>query len=331
MKKALVIGIDDYPGHPLRSCVHDAGKVAELLWANGDGSPNFDVDLITSERGDVTNLGLEEAISRFFRSETPVETAVVYFAGHGIINPLTDEGYILGIDSRKGALGFPLTVLLSLANAAYPTIASSLIILDCCHAGFAGEITGAATAHASVIGKGVTILTACNTDQKAIEAGEQGVFTKLLLDALQGGCADVRGNITPAAVYTHIDQALGAKDQRPLYKANVHRFVTLRQVVPRIPHEVLRRLPLYFPQAEYIFALDPSYEPDRQSIADPGNYPPADAAHVRIFKHLQMYARQGLVEPVDAEAMFWAAMNSTGCTLTAMGRHYHRLALKKKL
>ncbi len=33
----------------------------------------------------------------------------------------------------------------------------------------------------------------------------------------------------------------------------------IREVGPKIPLEVLRRLPEYFPQAAYIFPLDPSF------------------------------------------------------------------------
>lgn len=42
-KKALIIGIDDYPGSPLHGCVKDAEEIAGLLEDNGDGSPNFEV------------------------------------------------------------------------------------------------------------------------------------------------------------------------------------------------------------------------------------------------------------------------------------------------
>ena len=44
--------------------------------------------------------------------------------------------------------------------------------------------------------------------------------------------SDVIGRITPASVYALIDQTLGAWGQRPLYKANVQSFVTLREVPP---------------------------------------------------------------------------------------------------
>jgi hypothetical protein len=163
-----------------------------------------------------------------------------------------------------------------------------------------------------------------------VENGHHGVFTHLLLDALQGGCADVRGNITPAAVYTHIDQALATYEQRPLYKANVHRFVTLRKVIPAIPPDVLDRLAVHFPDPDFVYDLDPSFEPDRQNVAAALQDIPVDPGHAAAFKELQMYNRQGLVVPVDADAMFFAAIHSKACKLTPMGKHYQRLAARKR-
>lgn len=335
MKKALVIGIDNYPGRRLQCCVQDATDVAAMLRNHGGesptelGAPNFDVTLMTSANGsDVTNWGIEQAISEFFASSTRVETAVLYFAGHGVINPKTDTGYIVGIDGRQGAHGMRLSEVLALANQA-AAIESSVIILDCCHAGHMGASPGASTGAASAVGKGVTILTSCNEDQKSIEAGEHGVFTELLLDALGGSCADVRGYITPAAVYTHIDQALGAHEQRPLYKVNAERFVTLRHVEPTIPPRVLRRISEHFPHSEMVYALSPSCERHRsaESLAEI----PVDEKKANDFAELQMYNREGLVVPVGTKHMYFAAMESMGCKLTAMGKHYRRLAATNKL
>lgn len=153
----------------------------------------------------------------------------------------------------------------------------------------------------------------------------------MLLDGLRGGCADIRGNVTPAALYAHIDQTLGADAQRPLYKANVQQFVTLRQVEPKIPHDVLLNLPVYFPDPDMVYPLDPSYEPDRKSVAEEFKDLPVNDEHTAIFKQLQMCSRQGLIEPVHASAMFFAAMKSTGCKLKPIGKHYRRLAQLDKI
>jgi hypothetical protein len=328
MKKALVIGIDDYAAAPLSGCVNDATAVAQLLESNGDGSPNFSVKTVTSNDSPVTSALLSQVVSELFHGDA--ETAVLYFAGHGIINPDTNAGYIVSQNGQKGGWGLALSEILDLANRAHPRIKSSVIILDCCHSGYAGEVAGLPGTNASIISTGVTILTATAREGTAAEGQRHGVFTEILLDGLAGGCADICGNITPAALYSHVDQTLGPWEQRPIYKANVQTFVTLRQVAPKVPREVLRRLPTYFPDPTTIYRLDPSYEEDRSNATDLAHIP-VDPDNARVFKELQRCNRHGLVIPVDAEHMYYAAINSTGCRLTAIGAHYRNLAAMKRI
>lgn len=327
MRRALIIGIDKYPNSPLYGCENDAASVASILEKNGDGSPNFDVRLITSDNTPdpgVTSEVIQTALGELFSGDA--ETVLFYFAGHGLIDPITNSGFIVSQDGKKASWGISLADLLDMANKASPRIKSTVIILDSCNSGYAGEAAGLSSSQISAIGNGVTILTACHREQTAAEDNGQGVFTGILLDGLSGGSADVLGRITPAAVYSHIDQTLGSWEQRPIYKANVQTFVTLRQIAPKISPEVLRRLPIYFKSATDHFALDPSYEPDRQNIPEHLRKLPVDEDHVRIFKELQLCNRHGLIVPVDAEHMYYAAIESKACKLTALGAHYRKLA-----
>lgn len=324
MRRALVIGIDAYPTAPLHGCVNDAESIARLLERNGDGSPNFSVKLLTSDTDQVDAARLNQAVASLFVAEA--DTVVLFFAGHGIIHPDTNAGYLVAQNGQPGAWGMSLSEVLDLANLAHPKITSTVIILDSCHSGYVGEVAGLGGQTISAIGNGVTILTACHRNGTAGEVGGAGLFTQILLDALEGGASDICGRVTPAALYSHVDQTLGAWEQRPIYKANVQSFITLRQVTPKVPLEILRRLPVYFPEPAYQFPLDPSYEPDRQNIPEHLRHLPVDEEHARIFKDLQMCNRHGLVMPVDAEHMYYAAINSTACRLTAMGAHYRKLA-----
>ena len=45
MRKALVVGVDDYEQCPLYGCCNDADDIANILSRNEDGSPNFSVRL----------------------------------------------------------------------------------------------------------------------------------------------------------------------------------------------------------------------------------------------------------------------------------------------
>lgn len=328
MKRALVIGIDDYPTAPLQGCVNDATAISQLLGFNGDGSPNFSVRTLTSNDADVSSAAMYQAISELFKGDA--ETALFYFAGHGIINPDTNAGYIVSQDGRKGSWGVSLSEILEMANRAHPRIRSSVIILDSCHSGYAGEVAGLNTTNTSAIATGVTILTASHREGEAAGGQRHGVFTEILLDGLAGGCSDICGNITPASLYSHVDQTLGPWEQRPIYKANVQTFMTLRQVAPKVPPEVLRRLPTYFPDRSSVYALDPSYEEDRRNAPELDHIP-VDPDHARVFKELQRCNRHGLIVPVGTEHMYYAAIMSKGCKLTALGAHYRKLAEMRRL
>jgi hypothetical protein len=328
MKRALVIGIDDYDSYPLSGCVNDAVAIGTVLESAGNGDPNFSVKIVTSRDCEVTAEILHDEVERLFAGDA--ETVLLYFAGHGIINRETNTGYVVAQDGRRGAWGMSLSEILALANKAYPHIKSSVIILDSCHSGYVGEVAGLANENVSVIGTGVTILTASHRDGAAAEGVKHGLFTEIILDGLRGAASDILGNITPAALYTLVDQTLGPwGGQRPIYKANVQTFVTLRQVQPKIPKEFLRRLPVLFPDETSELKLDPSYEPARDNVPPDIMEIPVNEEHVATFKGLQACNRNGLVVPVGTEHMYYAAIESRSCRLTAIGAHYRKLAEQK--
>ncbi len=172
-------------------------------------------------------------------------------------------------------------------------------------------------------------MTASTEDQYATEENGRGVFTTLFVDALNGSAANLAGDITPGSVYAHIDQSLGAWEQRPVFKTNVKQFVSLRKVSPPIPISDLRRITEFFPSPGFEFPLDPTYEPERKG-RNPG-MPPPNPENTRVFAVLQRYNRLNLLVPVDAPHMWNAAMESKACRLTALGEHYRRLVDKNRI
>jgi hypothetical protein len=206
-----------------------------------------------------------------------------------------------------------------------------VIILDSCQSGAAGDVQVLGNTDVAAVGTGVTILTACRRDGVAAEEDGHGLFTSLLCEGLQGTSSDVIGRITPASIYSLIDQTLGDWEQRPLYKANVQNFVTLREVEPKVSLETLRLLPDYFPDAADVFKLDPSCEPDRGEETARLAHIPVDKTRERQYRQMQNLNRHGLVVPVDQPHMWHAAVHSTGCRLTALGAHYRRLAKDERI
>ncbi|KAA2223897.1 caspase family protein [Chryseobacterium sediminis] len=315
MKKALVIGINNYPTAPLRGAVNDAKVISKLLKINGNDSTNFEV---LSAYDIPTRSQLLNQIVDFFN--VSCDMALLYFAGHGYVNEL--GGFIVTPDHKKYDEGIAMHDILNLANGA--NIRNKIIILDCCKSGHFGN----STVNGSVmeIKTGTTILTASREDEPAKEINGHGVFTNLVIEGLKGGAADIRGHISPGGLYAYIDQALGAHEQRPVFKTNVTEFVELRNVVPQVPLKILRRLTKYFDSPSENFKLDPSFE-DTNTHDIPHNViePHADKKNVSIFKDLQKLESVGLIVPVDEEHMYYAAMRSKACRLTSLGHHYWRL------
>lgn len=322
MRKALVIGINNYPSAPLKGCINDASAFGSIVETNGNGSPNFDVRLVTNVS---TKAELKGLIRDLFSGNC--DTALLYFSGHGFLNDL--GGYIVTPDYQPNDEGVSMDEILTLANESGAK--DRVIILDCCHSGAFGspKNTGSKSTH---IAEGVSILTASKDDESAVEINGHGLFTNLLLDALQGGASDLRGHITPGSIYAYIDQALGPWEQRPVFKTNISRFTSLRTVVPQVPIEVLRKLIEYFPTATQQFNLDPSFEITNDTNIEHNVVEPyAKKENVSVFKDLQKLESVGLIVPVDEQHMYFAAMNSKSCRLTALGYHYWRLVKDKRI
>lgn len=325
MRKALVVGIDYYTNvSPLYGCVNDSFAVKAMLDRHADGSVNFGVKHLTST-GPTDPVGrdeLRQAIGSLFSGDG--EVSLLYFAGHGHIE--TTGGYLCSSDVKTGNDGVPLAEVMTMANQS--KIQNRVIILDSCHSGVAGG--SALQQKVAEISDGVTILTASTAEQYATEENGAGVFTSLLVDALGGAAANLVGDVTPGGIYAHVDQSLGPWAQRPVFKTNVTRFVSLRKVQPLLELVELRRISEFFPTSGFQFQLDPSYEPERHEswATNPQGIPAPNPDHNTIFKILQKYNRVGLAVPESAPHMWHAAMESKTVRLTALGEHYRSLAAK---
>ena len=324
MRLALIVGINYYDHvSRLYGCANDANTVKSVLERHGDGAINFDCRLLsaTDLKTRVDRSELKDHVAWLFKQDA--EIALFYFAGHGHIE--TTGGYLLTTDASRGDEGVSLSDIVTMANQSSAT--NKVILLDSCHSGIAGaQPTYRDT---STLVEGLTILTASTSDQYATEENGRGVFTTLLVDALNGSAANLTGDVTPGSVYAHIDQSLGGWEQRPVFKANVKQFVSLRRASPAIPIKELRRIGELFPQNRTEYELDPTFEPEQ--AGRPEGAPGPIEHNTEIFSILQTYNRVGLLVPVAAPHMWQAAMQSKSCRLTELGEHYRRLALRGRI
>ena len=319
MRRALCIGIDEYSVGNLQGCVNDARRVAEVLATHHDGSPNFDCRTLTAPIGSGVAIGtrvsLRKAIDELFRSKADV--ALLHFSGHGTVNNL--DGYLVTQDAKKYDEGVAMGEVLKWANESKAS--EVVILLDCCFSGGLGNAPAIDNSKA-ILREGVSILTASRADQPSVEVEGGGVFTSLVVDALSGGAADVLGAVTAPSVYAYVEAALGAWDQRPLFKSHVSQLVPLRHCPPPVDRALLRKLLSLFKLPAEDFPLDPTYE--RSS-------PTPDPTKVAVFRELQSLSRVHLVVPCEVLHMYDAAMQSKACRLTPSGRYYWRLASNNRI
>ena len=320
-RKALVIGIDNYPQSPLQCCVNDAKEIAELLKTNGDDSKNFDV---LTEYDIQSKDEMSELIQFLFKGDD--EVALLYFAGHGDIK--NGGEYLCTPDYTPNFPGVKLSDILTwVINS---KCKNKIIILDSCHSGGMGN--NPLRADCAELVNGTTFLSACKDTQCSVEYNGHGVFTNLLIGALKGGASDLLGNITLGAIYAYIDKALNRWEQRPVFKTNVQEFIPLRKVNAPIATKDLKALKDLFTTPEMEYQLDPSFEfTNSPEIQHSYIKPYAIQENVDKLKLLQKLERVGLVEPVDTAHMYFAAMESKSCRLTPHGQYYLTLAQNERI
>lgn len=321
MKKALCVGINKYNVSPLNCCINDAIEVCSLLSKHEDDTPNYETRLVK----DIENIScFKDMISKAFTDEC--ESIVFYYSGHGYVNEY--GGYLVTPDIKQYNEGVSMAEIMNIVNKSKSK--NKIIILDCCNSGNMASLTE--DQNTSIIKDGVTILTSSLQNQASVEKDNHGLFTKLLINALKGEAADICGDITPGSIYSYIDKSLGAWEQRPMFKTNISKFISLRKVKPQVPANIIRNITKYFNDSNDLYRLDPSYEYTNSNneihlVCEP--YAKKD--NVVIFKELQKLQSIGLVKPVNTEYMYFAAMESKECELTPLGKHYWNLVKRNKI
>ena len=143
-RKALVVGISEYDHlRALPACLKDAASMAQVLANNkdegdGPGTLNYDVTVWpgrTTEGARITRGELRGAMEKLFASDDEV---LFHFSGHGYL--AASGGFICTTDASRNDYGISMGEIGAMA-AASPA-RNILVILDCCHAGAAGDAPG---------------------------------------------------------------------------------------------------------------------------------------------------------------------------------------------
>jgi uncharacterized caspase-like protein len=146
-REALVVGINFYNRTGLDSLKipsEDAAEIARILAEEGDFSVRQLPEVVkdgairVGQQGGVTQKELNDALKQLFRKgKNAPDTALFYFAGHGILSEdgLVPEGYLVTSDANpaEGKWGLSLKQLRELLEGS--AVRQQLIWLDCCHSG----------------------------------------------------------------------------------------------------------------------------------------------------------------------------------------------------
>lgn len=320
MRKALCVGINDYQYiKNLYGCVNDAREVKKVLERNGDGKRNFNVKLMCASDGKshISRNMLRDAVEELFHGES--EVAVFYYSGHGSFDSL--GGYLCTSEVSRPDEGLSLNELMGFVGQS--SARNKVVILDSCFSGLVGNPVS--MQNYAMLQKGTTLLAACGEKEYATEENGHGTFTSLMVEALYGGAMNLLGEVSPGSVYSYIDRSLGAWDPRPVFKANISEFVSLRSNTPPIDLQDLWKITEIFQTPDQEFLLDPTYESDKHE-ADTKEI---NKEHEAVFALLQKYVQLNLVTPVGENYMYYAAIHRKSCKLTVQGRHYWNLVKKE--
>lgn len=315
-KRALLVGINDYDHVTgLKGCVADAQAMADVLARNGDDSVNFECRLLTSPgQQSVTRAALRQQWRELFQDFHG--DVLFYFSGHG--TQTETGGYLVTQEGKPDDPGLAMQDVADMANKS--PASTVLLILDCCFSGATGNppsFQGFSLENLALLRQGVTIIASSRPTEVSMEVGGHGVFTKLVVGALKGGAANVRGQVSAASIYAYAEAALGAWDQRPVYKSHAAHLAPVRLCEPTVPDALLREMSTFFPTETHEYQLDPSYEETEKDHATPEK--------VAIFKKLKKLQIAGLLRPKEGDDLYWAALRSEHIVLTDLGQFYLHL------
>ena len=219
---ALVIGINDYhaPLPPLKTAVDDGRAVGKML----EQSYGFKVQYLLN--ADATRFNILDALAKYEDTLQTSDNLVIYFAGHGYLDPKTKRAYWMPYDANS-TLSPNRIISDELMNEVSDAPARHvLVISDSCYSGDlantrgpGSEISaGTPAGIARMLGRKSRNLMASGGEEAVSDAGVDGhsVFAGVLLRAL---AENVNPMFTASSLFygTIKDSVVGNSMQTPEY------------------------------------------------------------------------------------------------------------------
>ncbi|MCW5752449.1 MAG: caspase family protein [Alphaproteobacteria bacterium] len=185
---ALVIGVNDYQRMPkLKSAVNDASAVADTLRRDFGFATEL---LLNPRRADILL-----ALDRYRRELTPDDNLLVYFAGHGVLDHDSDQGFWLPVEADREVQvdWIPLQSVIGTMRAMLAK--HVMVVSDSCFSGMLARSAGPGLPQGGdralhlkrLSEKRVRTAMTSGGLEPVLDAGGQGhsVFTRAFLEALR--------------------------------------------------------------------------------------------------------------------------------------------------
>lgn len=225
----LLVGVNDYQdiGLPsLRYPALDCQGLEQSLIKATEGFPNKEI-VVHHDFASKTPIlkNIRESLKKIVFYSQPDDSIMLYFSGHGMLDPSTQEAVLCFSDTNQNNLlntGLPMQELVEILSKS--PAKQQLLCLDTCHSGDMALLGSGGSRDAetplsnstpqlmSVLrqrasqSKGFCALLSCDRGQKSWEFPElgHGVFTYYLMQGLSGEAADTTGFIDADGLYKYV-------------------------------------------------------------------------------------------------------------------------------
>lgn len=202
---AVVVGVDRFKQRTvsrLNYAANDARSVAKALVPLG--FPEKNITMLLNEQA--TRSEIERVLSSAIRRAAgPNDRLVIFFATHGVTLSLPgggEEGYLLPHDGDPDDLPFTALAMQQLKQIGQRIAAKHILIaVDACYGGLSLLRAQAPSVvdrrYLELVGRSrvMQVLTAGRRDEPVIEDRGHGVFTRALLDGLEGHADENRDGL----------------------------------------------------------------------------------------------------------------------------------------
>ncbi len=228
----LLVGVNEYLDTSLPSLRYpalDCQGLEKALFKATAGFPNKEVIVHHDFAAQPPSLErIRSSLQKIVSQSQPQDSILLYFSGHGVVEPNTQQAVLCFPETRKDDLlnsGLGMQELVQILGASSAN--QQLVCLDTCHSGDmnllrqnGGNRDGSMPStianptpqlmdvlrQRAAQSKGFCALLSCDKGQQSWEFPElgHGVFTYYLMQGLMGGAADADGFIEADGLYKYV-------------------------------------------------------------------------------------------------------------------------------